>query len=1034
MLAFLLAFSASVVAQSTLLLDDFEDLSPWKSITSEGVSLRISHAEGRTGNALRMEYDFQGRGGFVIAEKRVSLPLPENYEFSFWIRGVSPANNLEFKLGDESGANVWWNNQIGYEFPTEWKQVRLRKRHIRFAWGPRGGGDLKTAATLQFVVAAYTGGKGEVLFDDLQFRELPPVRPYAGMPVVSASSEVRGFQARSMAGAGRGWRSTKAGEQWVAFDFGEPREFGGLVLRWDEQRYPTRFRIEVSDDGRAWSMLEEVAQATGGTTYHYLPDSEARHLRIAMLEGPGDCYHLNALEVRDLLFGDGHNAFFGAMAKDQPLGRFPRTIRGEAGYWTVVGAVGGHREALISEDGAVELDKHSFSLEPMLFADGKLWTWADAQVTQGLDGDTLPLPLVTRHHGSLELRIAPFMTEDGSETLCVSYEIANRSPKSRKCTLYVTIRPFQVNPPYQTLNVIGGATPIRELSLSPDRGLVNDSVGLVSIPSATRIGTTPFHAGDITKYLVSNALPESMEAADSFGFASAAFAYDLDLGPWEHRTITLVSPGSDKPTALHTQRDIDLQRMRARAAWRAKEKTVAVWLPDAVRHYERLLKANLAYIQVNRDGPGVQPGSRSYERSWMRDGALTSAALLRWGCTEEVRQFIEWFASHIPPSGAVPCVVDRRGADPVPEHDSHGQFLYIVAEYYRFTKDQEFLTRMYPTVRRVVEHIVSLRAQRMTPEFLTEERRAYYGLVPESISHEGYSAKPMHSYWDCFFIARGLRDAVEIARALGKRDDVERWAQLATDFGQTLRASLELTIQRHGIDYVPGCVELGDFDPTSTAIGVFPCAVSDVVPAEPLARTFDRYMEFHRDRAAGRKQWEIYTPYEIRIASALLLMGRRDEAHEILDFFCRHVRPPAWLHWAEVVRRDPRQPGFIGDMPHTWVGSEFVKFVRNLLVYEDYERDGLVLGAGILATWFENGQRLEVRGLPTHFGKVAYRVTCDGDAIVFTVSEAPATPGGIVVVSPFEQTARAVVNGLPAKLRDNGVTISGSAEVRFWRR
>ena len=33
------------------------------------------------------------------------------------------------------------------------------------------------------------------------------------------------------------------------------------------------------------------------------------------------------------------------------------------------------------------------------------------------------------------------------------------------------------------------------------------------------------------------------------------------------------------------------------------------------------------------------------------------------------------------------------------------------------------------------------------------------GLVTESISHEGYSAKPVHSYWDDFWALRGLDDA-----------------------------------------------------------------------------------------------------------------------------------------------------------------------------------------------------------------------------------------------------------------------------------
>ena len=56
-----------------------------------------------------------------------------------------------------------------------------------------------------------------------------------------------------------------------------------------------------------------------------------------------------------------------------------------------------------------------------------------------------------------------------------------------------------------------------------------------------------------------------------------------------------------------------------------------------------------------------------------------------------------------------------------------------------------------------------------------------------------------------------------------------------------------------------------------------------------------------------------------------------------------------WNHWAEVVWRDPRTPRFIGDMPHTWVGSDFIRAARSLFVYEREADQALVIGAGIPA-------------------------------------------------------------------------------------
>ncbi len=174
----------------------------------------------------------------------------------------------------------------------------------------------------------------------------------------------------------------------------------------------------------------------------------------------------------------------------------------------------------------------------------------------------------------------------------------------------------------------------------------------------------------------------------------------------------------------------------------------------------KVLKSQLAWILVNRDGPAIQPGSRSYARSWIRDGSLTSEALLRLGHSGTARSFLLWFAGFQGEDGRVPCCVDFRGADGVPENDSHGQLLFLIAETVRYTGDRGLAGRMWPHVVSAVSYLDQLRQKRRTAEYETPENRIFYGLLPESISHEGYSAKPMHSYWDDFFALRGLKDAV----------------------------------------------------------------------------------------------------------------------------------------------------------------------------------------------------------------------------------------------------------------------------------
>ena len=78
-------------------------------------------------------------------------------------------------------------------------------------------------------------------------------------------------------------------------------------------------------------------------------------------------------------------------------------------------------------------------------------------------------------------------------------------------------------------------------------------------------------------------------------------------------------------------------------------------------------------------------------------------------------------------------------------------------------------------------------------------------------------------------------------------------------------------------------------------------------------------------------------------------------------------RPRGWNHWAEVVFKDPLTPRFIGDAPHGWVGSDFLRAVRTLFVYEKPE--SLVMAAGLPMSWLEQG--LSLRHMASEHGSVS---------------------------------------------------------------
>jgi hypothetical protein len=1063
--------AANAAAESPQVIDDFSDASRWDVVAAEGVELKTraerAGGEDAHGTALRLDFHFVSGGGFAGIRRSLPLNLPENFEVAFSLRGDLPRNNLELKLIDDAGQSVWWVNRRRFEFPRKWSRLASRRRHFQFAWGPSNA-PIKRLSAIEIVVASAEGGRGTLHLDDLTFRALPATKPYSGTPIVMASSRAdAGADAQKACdGSARtAWTSAPPDESpQLTVDFRVLREFGGLVLHWDPELTPMRYEVQLSDDGQNWSTARAVESRSATPQFISLPDAEASSVRLTMAAQTNKQVALREIEVLPLEASRDPNAFAAVVAGRAPRGHYPRAQLGEGTFWTVVGPDGDDREALVSDDGAVEVGAASFTIEPFLLVDGRLLTWADANCTQSLAGGHAPVPTVVRDHEALRLSVTAAADGPASHpTLLLLYTVSNQSSKSVRGDLLLTARPFQVNPPYQWLNTMGGVAPIDRIALSVSQRAieVNDrEIGLGAMPDD--FGAATFDEGDVTSFLIRGQTPPRRSVADPQRAASAAARYGFDLAPNASRSWALTIPfDTNKRARAAALRPFfaaadPVEKVRQRqaavaATWADATSTVDLLVPDEAADIVDTIRATLAYILVNRDGAGIQPGSRSYERSWIRDGSLTAAALLRFGLERQAREFVDWYAPYQFDSGKVPCVVDRRGPDPVPENDSHGQLIMAVMNVYRFTGDEDFLRKHWPRVAQAVRYIEKIRGERMTADYAdantTKTRQepgkaavslhAFFGLVPESISHEGYSAKPMHSYWDDFFTLRGLKDAAEMARILGKTKEAKRNQLLADDFAKTLYASIESAMRTHEIDYIPGCVELGDFDATSTTIALWPCGELERLPRPALDRTFQRYWEqFVARRDDPSFAWTAYTPYELRCVGTFVLLGQRDRAHEALEFFMNDRRPPGWRQWPEVVHRQARAPQFIGDLPHTWCGSDFLNSVRMMFLHERESDDSLLLLAGIPNTWI-SARPVGFKNMPTYGGSVSCVVQRRGDnsgeAIAHISGDLPVPRGGIRVTLPLERPTSATVDGKAAEIDADGRVIVRQlpATVRF---
>src|SRR5690606_33128844 len=212
------------------------------------------------------------------------------------------------------------------------------------------------------------------------------------------------------------------------------------------------------------------------------------------------------------------------------------------------------------------------------------------------------------------------------------------------------------------------------------------------LPSAAF--ATAFDAGMAVSHLAAPRKPATTSVVDPTGLASGALLYRMRLAPWETRTIEVMVPMTGTGALARRWWDADTLQAETAATWRDKLDRVVLTVPPQGQALADTLRTSLAHMLISRIGPRLQPGTRSYARSWIRDGAMISEGLLRMGRPDVVREYVDWYAPYQFEDGMVPCCVDDRGSDPVPENDSHGELIFNIAELYRYDGDKAFLAKM----------------------------------------------------------------------------------------------------------------------------------------------------------------------------------------------------------------------------------------------------------------------------------------------------------------------------------------------------
>src|SRR5450631_4828774 len=494
-------------------------LSEWQPTASGNAALKLSMRWMGSVPALQLDFDFKGGGGFVVARRALRRAMPNEYAVEFRLRGNGPVNDLELKLVDDTGQNVWRHTKEGLRLPQHWKRMRVESRDIDFAWGPASGTGISKLGSLEFAIVAREGGKGTVWIAGVDIEDCDPREA----PTVTASSALPGFEAQA-ALAGPGWKPRADDlRPWIVIDSLQPRLIGGLTVDWLDTAPAAGFRVRASSGGRRWTTVHAAARAGGKRTNVYLPGLKTRFLRLELMEAsPGAALHLQSFE-----FSRSIHAFWHHVVDAEARGWHPRWLHREQSLWTPVGTSNGTHCALMNDDGMVEVGQGSCSIEPMVWINGRLFTWADMTSRQELREEWMPVPSVIWEAGDWCLRIQAEATVSGG--LRVRYRFQNLTDQAQSARLFVLLRPFQVTPPWQSFRKLGGVSPIHDLAWDGRAVHVNGTLLIAPMTEPAGFGAMRFDDGFMASLLLAGTPPGSAEAHDPFGFATGALDFELSL-------------------------------------------------------------------------------------------------------------------------------------------------------------------------------------------------------------------------------------------------------------------------------------------------------------------------------------------------------------------------------------------------------------------------------------------------------------------------------------------------------------------------
>jgi len=552
---------------------------------------------------------------------------------------------------------------------------------------------------------------------------------------------------------------------------------------------------------------------------------------------------------------------------------------------------------------------------------------------------------------------------------------------------------------------------------------------------------------------------------------------DIPLAPKEQRETLIALPFIPRLTEPERARlaELDYQSERARVEkyWRdVTARTASFDIPE--QRFVDFAKGLIPRIRITatkdpKSGLYMLPAASYYYQVYANEAVFQCMLLDALGDSRLAGQYLETFVRL---QGSKPFdgtyTGDQRdvyhGARVDGEYDytahqynlDHGAVLWGLAEHYFFTRDVEWLKRTTPSMMRAADWVI---AQRKLTQILDGgEKILEYGLLPAG--HLEDNDDWAHWFSVNAFASAGMTRLAQALADIGA-PEATRYAQEAAAYAKDLREAVTRAyraapvIRLRDNTYVP-------YVPTRpyqrirlfglTRVAYYSRYPQKVLPTyrlsairevlygpmillttgifgadEPLANwvlddwednaTMSSSLGLHVHGWVDDEYWFSRggMVFQANLQNPILAYLRRNETpaaiRNLYNDFVACYYPDVNVFTEEFHQwKSPSGPFY-----KTPDEAKFVNRLRDSLVRED--GDALWLAAGVPRRWLAPGEKIELRGAPTYFGPVSYRLGGNADGAEATVelpTRNPIRTAWLVVRAPEGKRIHAVeVDGKP---------------------